>query len=134
MKKTFQEFKQFIAKGNIIDMAIGVIMGQAFGKIVTSIVENIITPLIGLAMGGVNFSSLSVSIKDANIAYGVFIQNVIDFLIVALCLFVMLKTITILARKRKKAEEEAAQVAPPAKSDEAVLLEEIRDLLKDKEN
>ena len=126
MKKILVEFKEFISKGNVFDMAIGVIIGNAFGKIVTSLVNDIFTPLIGLLIGGLNFSTLSIKVKDSTIAYGAFIQNVIDFLIVAACIFVVVKLINKL--KRKQVEEQVA----PVKTDEVLLLEEIRDLLKKK--
>lgn len=126
MKKILLEFKEFISKGNVFDMAIGVIIGNAFSKIVTSLVNDIFTPLIGLLIGGLNFSSLSITAKDATIAYGAFIQNVIDFLIVAACIFMVVKLINKL--KRKQVEESVV----PAKTDEVLLLEEIRDLLKKK--
>ena len=103
-KKTLAEFKAFITRGNVLDMAIGVIMGTAFGKIVTSIVNDILMPLIGLILGGLDFSGLSLQIKDASIAYGAFIQNVIDFLIVALCLFLMIKFVSKLTAKKRAAE------------------------------
>lgn len=124
MKKILLEFKEFISKGNVFDMAIGVIIGNAFSKIVTSLVNDIFTPLIGLLIGGLNFSTLSIKVKEATIAYGAFIQNVIDFLIVAACIFVVVKLIN--KFKRKQIEETPATV----KSDEVLLLEEIRDLLK----
>ena len=126
MKKILLEFKEFISKGNVFDMAIGVIIGNAFSKIVTSLVNDIFTPLIGLLIGGLNFSSLSITVKDATIAYGAFIQNVIDFLIVAACIFIVVKLINKL--KRKQVEEAVV----PTKTDEVILLEEIRDLLKKK--
>ena len=124
MKKILVEFKEFISKGNVFDMAIGVIIGNAFSKIVTSLVNDIFTPIIGLLIGGLNFSTLSIKVKEATIAYGAFIQNVIDFLIVATCIFVVVKLIN--KFKRKQIEETPATV----KSDEVLLLEEIRDLLK----
>ena len=123
----FGEFKQFISRGNVLDLAIGVVIGGAFGKIVTSLVDNIIMPLVGLAIGGIDFSGLSVKIKDATITYGLFIQNVVDFLIVAFCIFVFIKIINSFFRKKKEEEP-----APIIKSDEAILLEEIRDILKKK--
>ena len=129
--KTLNEFKTFISRGNRLDMADGVIMVTAFSKIVTSIVNDIFMPLIGLLLGGLNFSGLSVQIRDTVIAYGAFIQNVIDFLIVAICLFLVIRFMAKLTAKKKAAEEAEARQAPaPAKSDEVVLLEEIRDLLK----
>ena len=88
---TLKEFKDFISKGNVFDMAVGVIIGSAFGKIVTSLVDNIFMPLIGMIIGGLDFSKLSFKIKDATIGYGLFIQNVVDFLIVALCIFFVIK-------------------------------------------
>lgn len=126
-KKQLDGFKAFIAKGNVIDLAVGVIIGGAFGKIVSSIVDDILMPLIGILIGGVDFTSLSVKIGDAVITYGNFIQNVIDFLIIALCVYVMINAINKVTSKIKK-EEEKEEVAK--KSDEVVLLEEIRDLLK----
>ena len=121
---TFKEFKEFISKGNIFDMAVGVIIGGAFGKIVSSLVDNILMPLIGVIIGGHDFSSLSVQVKDATIGYGVFLQNVVDFLIVALCIFAVVKAMS----KFKKKEEEAPAPAEP--SEEVLLLREIRDSLK----
>ena len=139
------EFKQFAVKGNAIDMAVGVIIGGAFGKIVTSIVNDIIMPPIGWFIGGVDFKDLKVVLKDAvpeqldeagnvvqkavaevTLNYGAFIQNVIDFIIIAFCVFMLVKFITNL---NKKQEEPAA---PPAPSAEEKLLTEIRDLLKEK--
>ena len=126
VSKGMGEFKQFISRGNVVDMAVGVIIGGAFGKIVTSLVNDIIMPLIGMLLGGLNFSELSVHIGDAYIHYGLFIQSVIDFLIIAFCIFMMIK----LFEKFKRKEEE--KPSSPVKSDEAILLEEIRDLLKKK--
>lgn len=124
---TFNEFKQFISKGNIIDMAVGVIIGQAFGKIVTSLVNDILMPLIGVVIGGLNFSGLSLKIKDATIMYGSFIQNIIDFLIIAACIFVFIKIIAKFNKKQEKKEEKKEEVK---KDEQVLLLEEIRDLLK----
>ena len=122
-------FKKFISRGNVIDMAVGVIIGGAFGKIVTSLVNDIIMPLIGLALGKIDFASLMFKIGDAEIKYGAFIQTIVDFLIVAFCIFVVIQ----IFEKFKKKEAEKPE-EPPAivKSDEAILLEEIRDLLKNK--
>ncbi len=130
-----QEFKEFISRGNVIDMAVGVIMGTAFKEIITSIVDNILMPLIGLLMGGKKFEALSIVYKDATIQYGMFIQNVVDFLIIAACLFFMIKMINFLTHLRKKKEEEEKQeeAKDPEPTEEAKLLMEIRDLLK-KEN
>ena len=130
MKNIIKEFKEFISRGNVIDLAVGVIIGGAFGKIVSSLVDNILMPLIGILLGGVDFTSLSVKIKDATINYGVFIQNVIDFLIVAFCVFLLVKFVNRLssiADKKKKQDEKKEVVKKP---DDIVLLEEIRDLLK----
>ncbi len=132
VKATWNEFKEFISKGNIIDMAVGVIIGNSFKAIVTSLVDNIIMPLIGLILGGKSFETLSITFGEAKVEYGIFIQNVVDFLIVAACLFVTLKVITTLATIRKKKEAEEAAAEPPVKPDDVVLLEEIRDLLKEK--
>lgn len=121
----FGEFKEFISRGNVIDMAVGIIIGSAFTAIVTSVVGDIITPLIGVITGGVDFASLAVTIGEASIAYGALIQNVINFVIIALCVFAMVKVINRFRRK-----EEEAPKAPPAPSKEEVLLTEIRDLLK----
>ena len=91
VKKGFNEFKSFISRGNVVDMAVGVIIGGAFGKIVTSLVNDILMPLIGVIVGGVDFSNLSIKVGDATIAYGNFIQTIFDFLIVAFCIFLMVK-------------------------------------------
>ena len=126
MKKFISEFKDFISRGNVLDMAVGVIIGGAFGKIVTSLVNDIIMPLVGIIIGGHDFSGLVLKINDAKITYGVFIQNVVDFLIVAFCIFVFIKALNKLKRKKDKEEETVA----PKKNEEVLLLEEIRDLLK----
>ncbi len=121
------EFKEFISKGNVVDLAVGVIIGAAFGKIVSSLVDDILMPLIGMIIGGINFSDLSVKIGEATIKYGNFIQNIIDFLIVAACIFVIVKAMNKLNRKK---EEPAPE--PPKESEEVKLLKEIRDALKKK--
>ncbi|MBR5355498.1 MAG: large-conductance mechanosensitive channel protein MscL [Lachnospiraceae bacterium] len=131
MKKTMKEFKEFVAKGNILDMAIGVIIGGAFGKIVTSLVNDVLMPLIGIITGGIDFTTLSVQVGDAELLYGNFIQSVIDFLIVALCIFFITKAIAKASSKLKKKEEEE-KAAEPAKPTSEELLTEIRDLLKNK--
>lgn len=120
-----KEFKQFISRGNVLDMAIGVIIGGAFGKIVTSVVNDLLMPLIGIVMGGLDFSNLSFKIGNAKILYGSFIQNVIDFLIVAACVFIIMKLVNKITHKEKKKEEK------PVKAADIILLEEIRDLLKE---
>lgn len=119
-----KEFKKFIAKGNVLDLAVGVIVGGAFSSIVTSLVNNIFTPIIGLIVGGVDFSSLSITFRDTKIMYGAFIQSVIDFLIVAFCLFIVVKTVNKVTHKKEE------KPAKPVKSEELKTLEEIRDLLK----
>lgn len=127
-----KEFKEFISRGNVVDMAVGVIMGSAFGKIVTSLVNDIIMPLVGVLIGGIDFTSLSFKIQDASVKYGSFIQNIVDFLIVAICIFIFVKIInklnTIDVLHKKKKEETTKEEVK--KSNEEVLLEEIRDLLK----
>lgn len=126
-KKQLDGFKAFIAKGNVIDLAVGVIIGSAFGKIVSSIVDDILMPILGVIIGGINFRTLSIRIGDAVITYGNFIQNVIDFLIIALCVYFMITAIDKFTSKFKKEEEKKEEAK---KSDEVALLEEIRDLLK----
>ena len=121
-----KEFKKFIARGNVLDLAVGVIVGGAFSSIVTSLVNNIFTPLIGLVLGGVNFSNLSITFRDTKIMYGAFIQSVIDFLIVAFCLFIIVRFVNKITHK----EEKKVEAKEPVKSAELLALEEIRDLLK----
>ena len=121
------EFKEFAMKGNVMDMAVGVIIGGAFGKIVSSLVDNVLMPLVGLVTGGVDFTSLAVKVGDAEVKYGIFIQNVVDFLIVAFCIFLMLKGINKLNRKKEEPAPEPEAPAGPTQED---LLAEIRDLLK----
>ena len=121
------EFKEFAMKGNVMDMAVGVIIGGAFGKIVSSLVDNVLMPLVGLVTGGVDFTTLAVKVGDAELKYGVFIQNVVDFIIVAFCIFLMLKGINKLNRKK---EEPAPEPEAPAGPTQEELLAEIRDLLK----
>ena len=128
-----KDFKEFAFKGNVLDMARGVIIGAAFGKIVTSLVNDLIMPIISILTGGINFTDLKFVITPAHgdmaenaIAYGSFIQNVVDFLIIAFCIFLFVRLI----EKFKKKEE--VKVEAPKKADDVVLLEEIRDLLKAK--
>lgn len=127
-----KEFKEFISKGNVVDLAVGVIIGGAFGKIVSSLVDNILMPIIGAIIGGVDFSDLSIKIGKANIAYGLFIQNVIDFLIIAFCVFIFVKAVNRLSsvteKLKKKEEVKAAKEEP--KEDELSVLKEIRAELK----
>lgn len=146
-----QEFKTFALKGNVVDMAVGVIIGGAFGKIVTSLVNDIIMPPLGVVLGDKNFADLGVTLKDAVLneagevvtpevlwKYGAFLQTCLDFLIIAVSIFVMIKVINKLTSLRKKEEEEAAAAAAaapapaPEPTKEEVLLTEIRDLLKEK--
>ena len=134
-KKFTDEFKTFIAKGNVLDLAVGVIIGGAFGKIVTSLVNDIIMPLVGVIIGGKSFESLIFTIGDSVILYGSFIQNIVDFLIVAFCIFIFIKVINgiTVKAKKKEIEEEKKKEEKPVKAEDIKLLEEIRDLLK-KEN
>ena len=129
LNKTVSEFKEFIAQGNVMDMAVGVIIGGAFGKIVTSLVNDILMPIVGVLIGGFDFTSLQIQVGTATVKYGNFIQNVVDFLIVAACIFSMLK---VLATFKLNKEEEVAE-EEPEKDESVLLLEEIRDLLKQKE-
>lgn len=124
-----KEFKEFISRGNVIDLAVGVIIGGAFGKIVTSLVNDIIMPIVGIIIGGLNFSQLSVSVGEATIAYGAFIQSIVDFFIIALCIFLIIKLINRLRRKKEAPVEEPKEPEP---SKEELLLAEIRDLLRNK--
>ncbi len=137
MGKFISDFKAFAMKGNVVDMAVGVIIGGAFGKIVTSMVNDILMPVISLATGGADFSGKSVTLAEAKdeagnvietttLNYGMFIQNIIDFLIIAFCIFMAIRFI----QKFKKQEEEAP-AAPAEPSKEEVLLTQIRDLLKE---
>ena len=126
-----KEFKEFISRGNVVDLAVGVIMGGAFGKIVTSLVNDLIMPLVGAIIGGIDFTSLSLTIKDSQIKYGSFIQNVVDFLIIAVCIFIFVKIVNRLNQIGKKKEEEKEKKEEIKKKEEVLLLEEIRDLLKE---
>lgn len=145
-----QEFKTFAMKGNVIDMAVGVIIGGAFGKIVTSIVNDLIMPAVGMLVGGVNFKELSVTLKEAipeqvneageiiqaaspavTLNYGNFLQQTFDFLIIAFCVFLMIKGISKLSKKKEEPKPAAPAPAPEPSAEEK-LLTEIRDLLKNK--
>ncbi len=123
----WKEFKAFALKGNVLDLAIGVIIGAAFGKIVASLVNDLLMPLIGLLLGGADLTGLDVKFGDAVIKYGAFLQTVLDFLIVAVSIFLLIKALSKLKRKEKEAPAEPSPVAP---SNEELLLAEIRDLLK----
>lgn len=122
-------FKEFISKGNVLDLAVGVIVGGAFGKIVTSLVDDIIMPIIGLIIGGIDFSGLSLKIGDATVKYGMFIQNIVNFLIIAFSIFLVVKAVNKMRRIKPEKEEAPAE---PQKTNEEILLTEIRDLLKNK--
>lgn len=128
MKNFFKEFKEFITRGNVMSMAVGIIIGSAFTAIVNSLVADIITPLIGVVIGGMDFTGLSIQVKDAQIMYGNFIQAIIVFLLTALVLFMIVKGVNAIFNRKKK-EEAAAPAPDPA---DVVLLKEIRDLLKEK--
>ena len=131
MKAFIKEFKEFIAKGDVMSMAVGIIIGGAFTAIVTSVVDDIIGPLIGLVCGGLDFSSLSIGVGDAQLMFGNFIQAVINFIITAIVLFLIIKSFNKMKDKAdalKKKEEEAAAEEDPA--EEILLLREIRDSLK----
>ncbi|RKW34753.1 MAG: large-conductance mechanosensitive channel protein MscL [Leptotrichia sp.] len=125
----FKEFKEFISKGNVLDLAVGVIVGGAFGKIVTSLVDDIIMPIIGLIIGGIDFSGLSLKIGEATVKYGMFIQNIVNFLIIAFSIFLVVKAVNKMRRIKPEKEEPPVE---PKKSNEEILLTEIRDLLKNK--
>lgn len=138
MGKFLSDFKAFAMKGNVIDMAVGVVIGGAFGKIVTSLVSDIIMPLVSVIIGGEGYKNLkwivtpaqngpdgSVEVEEVAVNYGIFIQNIVDFLIIAFCIFMAIRMI-----QKFKRKEEEAPAAPPAPSNEEILLTEIRDILK----
>jgi large conductance mechanosensitive channel len=120
-----KEFKAFAMRGNVMDLAVGVIIGAAFGKIVASLVDNIIMPIVGILMQGVKFDALMIKVGEAEIKYGMFIGSIVDFIIVAFVIFLMVKGMNSMKKK-----EEAAPAAPPAPTKDQALLTEIRDLLK----
>lgn len=141
--KFLKDFKAFAMRGNVLDMAVGVIIGGAFGKIVTSLVNNVVMPLLGMLVGGIDFTSLQWVLSPAQVAadgtvvreevamqYGLFLQNTFDFVIIAFCIFLFVKLFTRLTQSRKA--EEAKPAAPPEPSAEAKLLAEIRDLLRER--
>lgn len=127
MKGFVEEFKAFAMKGNVIDLAVAVVIGTAFGKIVSSLVDNVIMPVVGLLMGGVDFSGLTVEVGEASVMYGSFIQSVVDFTIVALVIFIVVKALSRLQKKEEVAPVEE-KIAEP--SEEVQLLREIRDTLR----
>lgn len=125
MKNFVAEFKAFAMKGNVVDLAVAVVIGAAFGKIVSSLVENIVTPLIGILLGGVDFSGLTFMVGESAITYGVFLQSIFDFMVIAFAVFMAIKA---LAKLQKKEEE--APAAPAPTPEDIVLLREIRDSLR----
>lgn len=127
MKKFLNEFKAFAMKGNVIDLAVAVVIGAAFGRITTSLVNNIIMPLFGGLMGGVDFSGKSAMVREVEVTYGVFIQSIIEFVIIAFAIFLVIKAMN--AAMHKKKEEEKKEEKPKGPSEEVRLLTEIRDLL-----
>lgn len=143
MKKFLEEFKAFAMRGNVVDMAVGIIIGGAFGKIVSSFVGDVVMPALGLLVGGIDFSDLAITLKQAVVEngqeiapavmlrYGAFIQVIIDFIIIAFAIFMMIKAMAMLQRKK---EEKAAEAPAPEPqiSEEQKLLAEIRDILKEK--
>ncbi len=122
--KIISEFKEFALKGNMIDLAVGVVIGSSFNAVVTSIVNDIFMPIVGAIIGGKDFSNLSIKIGESVVKYGALIQNIVNFLIVAVCLFMVVKVMNALRRKKEEPEQEQK------KPDDIVLLEEIRDALK----
>src|SRR5690554_4778521 len=125
----WNEFKEFIARGNVLDLAVGIIIGGAFGAIVSSLVDNVIMPFVGILLGGVDFTSLSLTIGDAELLYGIFIQNMVDFLIIAFAIFIFIRFINSF---RKKEEDAVEEVKEEEIDEQTQLLMEIRDLLKEK--
>jgi len=121
-----KEFKKFISRGNVIDLAVGVVVGGAFSKIVSSLVDKIIMPLVGIIIGGIDFTKLAVKVFDVEIQFGIFLQNVVDFLIIAFCIFIVVKLVNKVTKKEEKKTE-----TKPVKPNQEILLEEIRDLLKE---
>lgn len=137
MNSFFAEFKKFITRGNVLDMAVGVVVGSAFTAIVNSLVKDIINPIIGLITGGIDFSDLKIVLKPASgevaelaIRYGLFINAIIQFVLIAFVLFLIVKSFNKLNERKVKEEAAKKAAVPPAKSADIVLLEEIRDLLK----
>ena len=130
MKKIISEFRTFIERGNVVDLAVGVVMGSAFSKIVTSVVDDLLMPIIGIIIGGHDFSNLSINVGSAVIKYGSLINNIINFFIISFCIFVLVKFINKLTSINKKEVKKEEKIVK--KSDEVILLEEIRDELKKK--
>ena len=139
MKKILKEFKEFISRGNVLDLAVGVIIGTAFTKIVNSLVNDILMPFLGVITGGKDLTGLTLKIKDAEILYGSFMQNIIDFILMALCVFIIVKVVNGIKTNLEKLDKSKKEVVEEKieevkKSNEELLLEEIRDLLKDNKN
>ena len=130
MKKIISEFRTFIERGNVVDLAVGVVMGSAFSKIVTSVVDELLMPIIGIIIGGHDLSNLSINVGSAVIKYGSLINNIINFFIISFCIFILVKFINKLTSINKKEVKKEEKVVK--KSDEVILLEEIRDELKKK--
>jgi large conductance mechanosensitive channel len=127
MRSFLEEFRKFIMRGNVVDLAVGVVIGAAFGKIVASMVEDVFTPIIGMVAGGVDFSSLGVEVGSAKIAYGKFIQATVNFLIIGFCMFLVVKGMNKLQSLQAREE-----IPPPEPTPSEKLLAEIRDLLKER--
>lgn len=127
MEGFFEEFKAFAMKGNVIDLAVAVVIGAAFGKIVSSLVDNIIMPLVGVLLGGVDFTNYTVQVGEASVTYGIFLQSIVDFLIVAFVIFLAIKGMNSLQKKEEKAPEAEKPVEVP---EDIKLLREIRDSLR----
>lgn len=128
IKSFYHDFKKFISKGNVVDLAVAVVIGNAFNKIISSLVTDIIMPLIGIIIGGIDFTKIIVRIGSEELMIGTFIQNIVDFIIIAFSIFVVIKIMSKFHHKKEEIKEEL----PPKKSDDVILLEEIRDLLKNK--
>lgn len=122
-----QEFQEFIARGNVVDLAVGVIIGGAFGKIVTSLVNDILMPILGVILNGIDFSGLMLEIGEAQIHYGLFLQNVVDFVIMAVCIFLIVKAINKFTRGQEVKKEKTAKKTPTVEEKQLAILEEIRD-------
>lgn len=127
MRNFVAEFKAFALKGNVVDLAVAVVIGAAFGRIVSSLVENIVMPLVGVLVGGVDFSTLTFTVGEAVVTYGMFLQSIFDFVIIALAIFVAIR---MLGRLKKKEEEKPPEEKVTKPSEEVQLLQEIRDVLK----
>jgi len=128
LKTFYEDFKKFISKGNVVDLAVAVVIGNAFNKIISSLVNDIIMPFVGVVIGGIDFTNIKLTIGSSTILFGNFIQNIVDFLIIALSIFVVIRILGTFSRKKEEEKKEE----PPKKADDIVLLEEIRDLLKNK--